>query len=49
LKGVDKALVKLQEEKDIASNQLKEKLGSNQEKIRNFVQSRLKKKQLENK
>jgi hypothetical protein len=44
LKGVDKALVKLQEEKDIASNQLKEKLSSGQEKIRNFVQSRIKKK-----
>ena len=49
LKGVDKTLVNLQEEKDITSNQLKKKLSSGQEKIRNFVQSRIKKKQLTNK
>lgn len=43
LKEADKALIDLAEEKDIVSNQLKEKFGSESEKIRNFVESRMKK------
>ena len=43
LKEVDKALIDLQEEADIVSNQLKEKIGIERDKIRNFVQSRVKK------
>lgn len=43
LKEADKALISFQEETDIISNQLKEKIGTEKEKIRNFVQSRVKK------
>lgn len=43
LKEADKALIDFQEETDIIANQLKEKIGIEKEKIRNFVQSRVKK------
>lgn len=43
LKEADKSLIDFQEEVDIISNQLKEKTGTEKEKIRNFVQSRVKK------
>lgn len=43
LKEADKSLINFQEEVDIISNQLKEKIGTEKEKIRNFVQSRVKK------